>query len=103
MNKDREPPIAIHLGELIRNFSIVEKCAHLEMRISRDRLTQISTNAGYAAIEILSGMEFCTFISGLDNIDVDPSSSTCSLHETAGSVNQDPVIDIDGGIKRNVW
>ena len=112
-SRDREPPIAIYLGELIhsktRNLKIVDKLAHLGLCISKERLSQISTNVGNIAIETFErdgvvvplSLElglFCT--TAVDNIDVNPTSSTAtgSLHGTAASINQHAVID--RGIKR---
>ena len=111
--KDREPPLLIYLSELIhsetRNLGIVEKCAHLGVCVSKERLSQISTSVGNAVIEtferdavvaplFLEKGLFCT--SGLDNLDLNPKSATAtgSLHGTAASINQHPVID--RGIKR---
>ena len=111
--KDREPPIAIYLSELIhsktRNLEMVEKGAHLGLCISKDRLFQISTSLGNSAINTFERdgvvvplfLEFGLFCTtALDNIDHNPTSATSndSFHGTAASVNQHPVID--PGIRR---
>ena len=111
--KDREPPIAIYLSELIhsktRDLGIVDKCAHLGFCISEERLFQLSTSLGNSAVDtferdgvvvplFLEKYLFCT--TAVDNIDINPSSVTAtdSFHGTAASVNQHPVID--PGVKR---
>ena len=107
-SQDREPPIAIYLSELIhsetRDLDIVEKHAHLGLCISKERLSQISTRLGNSAIDtfqrdgvvaplFLEEGLFCT--TAIDNIDHNPTSSTSrdSLHGTAASVHQHPVVN----------
>ena len=111
--KDREPPLSIYIGELIhsetRNMDLVDKFAHLGLGISKERLLQVSTSVGNAAIDTFERDDvvapmclqkglFCT--SAIDNIDINPKSSTAktSLHGTAASINQHRIID--SGIQR---
>ena len=112
--KDREPPLVIYLSELIhsqtRSMELVEQIAHLGLGISKERLDQMSISLGNAAIDtfqrdgvvvpvsLQKGL-FCS--SAIDNIGVNPKSSTAkkSLHGTAASINQHRIVD--SGIKRN--
>lgn len=105
---DREPPLPIYLSEMIhsktRSMEMVDRFAHLGLSISKDRLLQMSTSLGNAAIDtfkrdgvvvpmyLRKGL-FCT--SAVDNIDINPRSSTAktSLHGTAASINQHSLID----------
>ena len=102
-SSQREPPIPIYLAQMIhqktRKLGIVDKLSKLGLSISKDRLLQISTAMGNRAIEMHEregvvapiSLRFGLFTTAaVDNIDVNPKSSTAStsLHGTAASINQ---------------
>ena len=99
----REPPIAVYIGKMIhshtRKLKIVEKLSHLGLCISPDCLNHISTILRNTAIEkfekdnVVYPLNMCHglfTIGAIDNIDVNPSSSTAmsSFHGTAASLHQ---------------
>ena len=85
----REPPIAVYLGQLLysqtRKLGLVRKTNRLGITISPDRLLYISTSMGNAAIDVYESegvicplnLRYDPFTTAaVDNIDVNPSSST---------------------------
>ena len=104
------------IGHMIHSktqkLGVVGKLCHLGLSISSNRLLDISTNLGNAAIgqfekdNVVCPLKFrhSLFIVGaIDNIDVDTSSATAvsSFHGTAASYHQ-KVPQKDAGEKRNI-
>ena len=88
--KDREPPIAIYVSELIHSKT-------RDLGIGNSAVDTFERD-GVVAPLFLEKDLFCT--TAVDDIDINPSSVTAtdSFHGTAASVNQHPVID--SGVKR---
>ena len=99
----REPPVAVYMGQLLhsqtRKLGLVRKTNHLGIIISPDRLLDISTSMGNTAIDVYEKegvvcpltLRYGLFTTAaVDNIDVNPSSSTAmsAFHGTAASLNQ---------------
>ena len=115
-SKKREPPLPIYLAMLMHsegcNLGLIQKASSLGLCISKDRLQDLSVAMGNTAIESyettgvvapvsLKRDLFCT--AAVDNIDVNPKSSTAttSLHGTAASIHQHVQND-NTGLQRDV-
>jgi len=111
-----EPPLTVYLAQLIhsetRKMNLVSKMSHLGLSVSPDRMLDISTKMGNKAITVFEqegvvcplNLKYCLFTTAaMDNLDVNPSSSTAesSFHGTATSLNQH-FCDDHSGYTRNI-
>lgn len=113
----REPPLPIYLGlnihASLRNKTLINKLYRLGLSISYDRVIEIEDLVAKSIIE-RSMIEGCVAplklkknlftVAGLDNIDHNPSSTTCnsSFHGTAISLFQFPKYNNPGEIREEV-
>ena len=115
-SRHREPPLSIYIGSLLhaktRKRGLIDKLYELGMSVSYDRVLEISTDLGngicaqYEAERVvcppsLKKELFTT--AAVDNIDHNPSSTTCktSFHGTGISLFQHVNLD-DTGVPRNI-
>ncbi|CAC5400877.1 unnamed protein product [Mytilus coruscus] len=112
---DRETPLCVYLGLLLfaktRKRQLIDTLFQHGLRISYDRVLEISTQLGEAVVErylnegvvcqpLLKGKVFTT--AAVDSIDHNPSSTTSksSFHVTGNSIFQHPMKD-NVGVRRD--